>query len=265
MNKDDKATLESSQEEISTPQPVSINATSEPQPTDTLGIISIICAFMAPPPIGFIVGLVGTSKAKRENRPATLSRIGWILNLVIDVIILIIFVFALLFGLFISDTVTTEIENDARQQRRDEARNLLENPEQVVGREFNKGAIADMGGLEVSIRNADLEYIPENEFDRPDSGKKFIILEIAVKNNRERLINLSSFSFPVEVDSKLIRGSTYLVPSNRFESNNLGLGQSQVGQIIYEVPVDASNMKLVFEDFVVDAQGSREVLYKLAF
>lgn len=50
---------------------------------DTLGIVSIICLFIGMLPVGFILGLVGASRAKKEKRSAVLSRTGWILNLVL--------------------------------------------------------------------------------------------------------------------------------------------------------------------------------------
>ena len=51
--------------------------------SDRYGVLSIIIAFIGFQIIGLIIGLVGASKAKKEGRSPTLSRIGWILNLVI--------------------------------------------------------------------------------------------------------------------------------------------------------------------------------------
>lgn len=54
--------------------------------SDILGIISIVLAFTALQIPGLIIGIVGEKSAKQEERPHTLSRIGWILNLVILVV-----------------------------------------------------------------------------------------------------------------------------------------------------------------------------------
>ena len=62
-------------------QKVEAQTEDQSQKKDVLGIISIVmavCGFTIP---GFVVGLVGSSQAKKENRPKILSRIGWILNL----------------------------------------------------------------------------------------------------------------------------------------------------------------------------------------
>lgn len=59
---------------------------SNTEKTDVLGIISIVMAFTSLQIPGFIIGLVGESKAKREGRSPKLSKIGWILNLIILIV-----------------------------------------------------------------------------------------------------------------------------------------------------------------------------------
>ncbi len=69
--------------------PVMPTPTTEPvagqseHKTDTLGIVSLVCVVIGMLPIGFILGLVGASHAKKEHRSAVLSRIGWVLNLIL--------------------------------------------------------------------------------------------------------------------------------------------------------------------------------------
>lgn len=58
--------------------------------TDGWGIASIILASLSLCLPGFVVGLIGASKAKRIGASPVLSRIGWIVNLAIMVIGLII-------------------------------------------------------------------------------------------------------------------------------------------------------------------------------
>lgn len=50
---------------------------------DGMGILSIVFGLIGAFPIGLILGLVGASKAKKAQRSAVLSRIGWILNVVV--------------------------------------------------------------------------------------------------------------------------------------------------------------------------------------
>jgi Tfp pilus assembly protein PilE len=63
---------------------------SKPEKTDVLGIISIVMAFISLQIPGLIIGLVGEKQAKKEGRSPRLSRIGWILNLVILVVAVVV-------------------------------------------------------------------------------------------------------------------------------------------------------------------------------
>lgn len=65
--------------------------------TDVMGIISIVLPFVGLSLVGLVVGLIGASKAKREGRSPILSRIGWIISLV--VVLISIALFALLVAL----------------------------------------------------------------------------------------------------------------------------------------------------------------------
>lgn len=87
------------------PQPPIPSAPHPPVPpvgqpkdfTDVFGIISIIMVFLVLHLPGFILGLVGASKAKKAGQSPVLSRIGWIANLVLMIFTLIgILLFALL-------------------------------------------------------------------------------------------------------------------------------------------------------------------------
>lgn len=52
---------------------------------DTYGIISMILAIILPP-AGIIVGLIGVQKAKSNRRDPKLSKIGWILSLILTLV-----------------------------------------------------------------------------------------------------------------------------------------------------------------------------------
>ncbi|QQS21983.1 hypothetical protein IPM09_00280 [Candidatus Saccharibacteria bacterium] len=53
-----------------------------PSYTDGFGIASIVCVFLFFSLPGFVLGLIGASKAKKAGVSPVLSRVGWILNLI---------------------------------------------------------------------------------------------------------------------------------------------------------------------------------------
>jgi hypothetical protein len=96
-------------------QPVQQQQYQQPQQehqTDTLGIISIIMAFFIPF-VGFILGLVGRSKAKKGGYSGTLSLVGIIMNAVFMVIGLLVAVFFVLASFQGAQTVGRDIESQS--------------------------------------------------------------------------------------------------------------------------------------------------------
>lgn len=75
-----------------------------PQPpkdhTDVMGIISIVMIFVFLHLPGFILGLVGASKAKREGYSPVLSRVGWIANLISMILTLLVVTLFILLVIF---------------------------------------------------------------------------------------------------------------------------------------------------------------------
>jgi|GEM_PF-2340798 len=76
----------------SEPELVDNAQSQQVQPTDVLGIISIVMAFAGMQIVGIILAVIGMKKAKQEGYSVTLSKVGLILNIV----------FLLLFLLFIA-------------------------------------------------------------------------------------------------------------------------------------------------------------------
>jgi hypothetical protein len=84
------------------PQPQYAPPAQQPAPvqhhTDVLGILSIIAPFIGFSLIGLILGLIGASQAKKHQRSPVLSRIGWIISLIITLLFVIAIFLPLLFA-----------------------------------------------------------------------------------------------------------------------------------------------------------------------
>ncbi len=63
------------------------------EPTDILGIISIVMAFAGMQIVGIILGVIGMKKAKQEGYPVTLSKVGLILNIAFILVFIPLIVF----------------------------------------------------------------------------------------------------------------------------------------------------------------------------
>ena len=135
------------------PQPP-VNAPQQPisappaeNKTDILGILSIVFAFIGLQLVGFILGLIGASKAKKEGRSPVLSRVGWILNLVFGIIATLFLVFFFVVGF-------SSVQQSARNVER---RNDLA----IIAAELNTYAFNNTGKYPVTLDDPELSLSRE--------------------------------------------------------------------------------------------------------
>lgn len=69
------------------PQTPEVVVTEKPaEKDDVLGILSLVASLSGFAPVGFVLGLIGASQAKKEGRSPALARTGWIIGLVFMVV-----------------------------------------------------------------------------------------------------------------------------------------------------------------------------------
>ncbi len=98
-------------------QPTVPIVTPPAQYTDALGIASIIMAAFCFTIPGLIFGIVGESKAKSQKASPILSRIGWIVNLIMLVLSIIALVGLFVFLASNADQFKTSIDNSQSATR----------------------------------------------------------------------------------------------------------------------------------------------------
>jgi hypothetical protein len=241
--------------------------TANTNQTDILGIISLICAFIGLQLIGFILGLIGSSKAKKEGRSNTLSKIGWILNLIFGIIATILMILWVVLAVGAANkkadliksnpgTISSQLESKNSQ--------ISSKPEST---EFNKGETADFGDYSVKIDSVTRGYVPTSSYSKAKDGNELIVLDLTVTNTSDKSQYVSNFDFDIEIDGLLERASYAKPPGTELPSGTLLQNKSTSGQIVFEVPANKQGLKLAKKGYVYDKQTyeSKEVIYKLAF
>jgi hypothetical protein len=233
---------------------------------DTLGIVSMVTAFLIPP-IGFIIGLIGAHQAKQENRSPSLSRIGWVIGLVSTLIIIIgIIVYTVMF-MKIFDTANnnlSQLQKDIGKSQNTTSNNSISSRQDV---DFQIGETANFGDYSVKINNVSRGYVPASSYSKAKDGNELIVLDLTVTNTSDRSQYVSNFDFDIEIDGLLERSSYAKPPGTELPSGSLLQNKSTSGQIVFEVPVNKQDLKLAKKGYVYDKQTyeSKEVVYKLAF
>jgi hypothetical protein len=95
----------------------------------------------------------------------------------------------------------------------------------------------------VGFRN---NYVPDNQFDRPANGSRYVATEIAVTNTGSEQRSISGF-WQFELADSIGRNydSTFATGLNSL-SGSIAPGETRRGWIVFEVPNDANGLRLKF-------------------
>ncbi len=111
------------------------------EPVDVLGLVSLGLALFGLSLPGFIVGLVGASQAKKAGNSPVISRIGWIMNLVICIIVIVIVGMIIAFWPYLM----REARNDERRRDVQTLQVRLENYHRQYG--FYPNELSELRGV----------------------------------------------------------------------------------------------------------------------
>ena len=236
----------------------------KPQPTNGLAVASLVVGVIAftsgwIPFWGFlsgvaaiILGILSLKKINGKGMAVAGIATGAIAALV-SLLISVFFIIALVTngGLFEED-----FENNQSQTQED--RQMLN-----AQKNFEKGDTALLGLLEVKVNSVQRNYVPENTDDVPAEGKEFILVHLTVKNTGEKSVWVGQSTFKVD-DGTNISGSALTPFDSRFQNNYLTTGETDSGDVIYEVTKDTSDLTLQYNTGVRGDGGPyQKLIYTL--
>lgn len=197
-----------------------------------------------------ILGIIGLKKSGQKGMSIAgiiTGAIGALWSLVISVIVIMSLVTLSVGGAVISGALNQEL---ASQQARTSGQ-----------KNFSKGETATFGDFEVTVNKVITGYEP-NSILKPDEGNQYIVVDLTVKNISDSSQYVSQFDFDVAVNGVDVN-SSFLSADQDFKGSQLQAGASVTGTIVYEVPLDASNLKLTYETYGYDNGEFKMLTYTL--
>ncbi len=115
--------------------------------------------------------------------------------------------------------------------------------------EYNVGDTIDFDGKEVTITKVKRNYSTGNQFLHPKSGNEFVKVYIKIVNTSENEASINSWDFKIQ-NSKGVITSCSLVTGDPAEDelsfSTLAPGGTTEGAVIFEVPKNDSDLKLIY-------------------
>jgi hypothetical protein len=203
-----------------------------------LGIVAIIfCWFpwigIACGAIALILGIIHLVKSKKETekKGKGMSIAGIItgaIGLVTSLIIIIV-----------AATATKALINFGKDytKKQNDITNSLKDS-------YSVGETADINGLKLTVVSFS-DYVSDDEYCQPETGKKFVRVEIEAKNDGENNEYVSSFDFDCYANNASV-SEGYTNAKDQLVGANLSDGKTVSGAIYYEIPEDATNIQLEY-------------------
>lgn len=90
-------------------------------------------------------------------------------------------------------------------------------------------------------------YSSGNEFDKPESGKEFVLVEVKLENNGSSAVSYNTFDFQIQDSNGVLKDETFALAENRLNSGNLAPSGKVTGNLIYQVSAGDAGIKLIFK------------------
>lgn len=117
-------------------------------------------------------------------------------------------------------------------------------------KDFAKGETATFGTFTVKANSVDLNYQSPDSYSQPDTGSKYVKVNITVANPGDTSVDVSNYTFNLSADGVSNPNSSYVTADPAFKGGTLAKGASSTGNLVFTVPTTASSLKLTYDTTV---------------
>lgn len=133
------------------------------------------------------------------------------------------------------------------QAKEDKPKEKKKEPKKEEKTEFGIGEKAELKNNVVEI--IEIEKSSGSDFDKPKSGKEFVIVHISIENNGDKDISYNPFNFKMKNSNGQIEDITFTTVDSdtALSSGDLAPGGNVKGTLAFEQPIDDEALQLIFE------------------
>jgi hypothetical protein len=116
------------------------------------------------------------------------------------------------------------------------------------------------GDITLTVTDVQRNYTSSDGYSTPESGKEFVRVNVKLVNGSSVTESYNEFDFKVQTSTGNRLDPTFIANApNELQSGDLASGGSVVGNVVFEVPRDDKNLKLIYDGSFF----SNEVVVKL--
>ena len=114
--------------------------------------------------------------------------------------------------------------------------------------EYAVGEAVKQDDITLTVTDVQRNYSTGNQFDTPESGKELVRVNVKLVNDSKNTASYSDANFKMQDSSGNRLYTTFTtVPNALSSAGELASGGSVTGNIVFLVPKDDKNLKLIFD------------------
>lgn len=125
-------------------------------------------------------------------------------------------------------------------------------------KDFAKGETAVFGVFQVKVNSVQRNFVPEVETLRAGEGKELIVVKLSAKNTSTGTRPFTNYGVKVSEKSVVSNSPTVTAPPV-FNGSSLANGTKVEGNLVFEVPKGADNLRFLYQEVVYDLEKSGAV------
>ncbi len=184
-------------------------------------------------------------------------------NIALPIIGMVIGVLAIIFTIAMNNHIfnlgslfggSSKVETDTEQKEKADSSKPetdIAQPEQKEEskRDYKVGDIIAFQGQEVTVTKVQMNYVPENKDHKPGAGKQFVKINVKIENKTNDNILYNTYEFKIQNSNEKTEEAVMVtfIENDSLYHGELAKNEKAEGSIIFEVPEDSVNLKLIYQ------------------
>ncbi|MFA5030369.1 MAG: DUF4352 domain-containing protein [Patescibacteria group bacterium] len=112
--------------------------------------------------------------------------------------------------------------------------------------EYAVGDTVKISDYTMTINKIERKWQSPANYDKPESGREYVLAEVTITNEGKSSISYNTFDFKMQDSNGVQKTEAYTMATNKLNSGDLAPGGKITGNLVYDVPLDATGLKLLF-------------------
>lgn len=134
---------------------------------------------------------------------------------------------------------------------------LVEHP--LIRRIVVELQLAEPHRLRIGLDFGNVAWIPNNDYDRPESGKEYVLVATTITNTGKSSVPYNTFDFKLQDSNGVQKNEAFTTAENKLNSGDLAANGKVSGNLVFEALQGDTGLKLIFNPTLL----GREAIIKL--